>query len=213
MNKPLFFYKMSNTLRQARILSSENDASVKQEQNTNIEIKVTPNKSIPPVAYPKIQPFDGRNAPPINQCAPNNVNFTMPPPTMPPPTMPTQMTAQYASQYTPPTNNITRDSQSEVCMANRGLTDLGNELDTLEQKNRFLEMLVEMYADNPLRINSYVVCKSTLLMNMIKLLTGCDKVDFVLEDDEPGCCAVSVSKFIKIDKILITKDGKSEELK
>lgn len=194
MNKPLFFYKMSNTLRQARILSSENDASVKQEQNTNIEIKVSPNKSIPPVAYPQI---------------PNNVNFTMPPPTMPTQTMPTQTmpaqtTAQYASQYTPPTNNITRD---------RGLTDLGNELDTLEQKNRFLEMLVEMYADNPLRINSYVVCKSTLLMNMIKLLTGCDKVDFVLEDDEPGCCAVSVSKFIKIDKILITKDGKSEELK
>lgn len=194
MNKPLFFYKMSNTLRQARILSSENDASVKQEQNTNIEIKVSPNKSIPPVAYPQI---------------PNNVNFTMPPPTMP--TQTTQQ--QYASQYTPPTNNITRDSQSEVCIANRGLTDLGNELDTLEQKNRFLEMLVEMYADNPLRINSYVVCKSTLLMNMIKLLTGCDKVDFVLEDDEPGCCAVSVSKFIKIDKILITKDGKSEELK
>ncbi len=191
MNKPLFFYKMSNTLRQARILSSENDASVKQEQNTNIEIKVTPNKSAPQnVAYPQI---------------PNNVNFTMPPPTMPPPTMPTQMNQpQYASQYTPQTNNITQDC---------GLADLGNELDTLEQKNRFLEMLVEMYADNPLRINSYVVCKSTLLMNMIKLLTGCDKVDFVLEDDEPGCCAVSVSKFIKIDKILITKDGKSEELK
>ena len=74
-------------------------------------------------------------------------------------------------------------------------------------------MLVEMYADNPLKINSYVVCKSSLLMNMIKLLTGCDKVDFVLEDDEPGCSVVSVSKFIKIDKILITKDGKSEELK
>lgn len=191
MNKPLFFYKMSNTLRQARILSSENDASVKQEQNTNIEIKVTPNKSAPQnVAYPQI---------------PNNVNFTMPPPTMLTQNTPTQMNQPpYASQYTPPTNNITRD---------RGLTDLGNELDTLEQKNRFLEMLVEMYADNPLRINSYVVCKSTLLMNMIKLLTGCDKVDFVLEDDEPGCCAVSVSKFIKIDKILITKDGKSEELK
>ncbi len=193
MNKPLFFYKMSNTLRQARILSSENDASVKQEQNTNIEIKVTPNKSAPQnVAYPQI---------------PNNVNFTMPPPTMPTQTMPTQTTTQYASQYTPPINShipMTKDC---------GLADLGNELDSLEQKNRFLEMLVEMYADNPLRINSYVVCKSTLLMNMIKLLTGCDKVDFVLEDDEPGCCAVSVSKFIKIDKILITKDGKSEELK
>ena len=218
MNKPLFFYKMSNTLRQARILSSENDASVKQEQNTNIEIKVSPNKSIPPVAYPKIQPFDGRNAPPINQCAPNNVNFTMPPPTMPTQTMPAQTTQpQYASQYTPPINNITWDCGLADTPPISNFIDSnsvrGNELDTLEQKNRFLEMLVEMYADNPLRINSYVVCKSTLLMNMIKLLTGCDKVDFVLEDDEPGCCAVSVSKFIKIDKILITKDGKSEELK
>ena len=65
---------------------------------------------------------------------PNNVNFTMPPPTMPPPTMPTQntptqMTAQYASQYTPPTNNITQ---------HRGLTDLGNELDTHEMPRNYV---------------------------------------------------------------------------
>ena len=90
---------------------------------------------------------------------------------------------------------------------------MGNEIEDLTVKNKFLELLVEMYSENPLKINSYVVCKSSLLMNMIKLLTDCDKVDFVIEDDEPGCCLGTTSKFIKIDKIIVTKDGKSEELK
>ena len=80
-------------------------------------------------------------------------------------------------------------------------------------KNKFLELLVEMYANNPLKINSYVICKSTLLMDMLKLLTGCDKVEFVIEDEEPKCCLANTSKLLKIDKILITKDDKTEELK
>lgn len=168
------------SLNKARILSSENDASVKQSQETNIEIKLAPQRGSA-VAYPQIP-------------QPQNVNFTIP------------QTPQegFASQYIPPTNNLTQD---------RGIADLGNELDSLEKKNKFLELLVGMYENNPLKVNSYVVCKSTLLMDMIKLLTDCDKVDLVIEDEEPGCCVASVAKLIKIDKILITKDGKSEELK
>lgn len=51
-------------------------------------------------------------------------------------------------------------------------------------------------------------------MNMIKLLTNCDKVDIVLDDNEVGCgCGTSTSKLLKIDKILVTKDDKTEELK
>lgn len=175
-------------MNKARILSSENDASVKQSQETNIEIKLAPQRGSA-VAYPQIPSFDGRNAP-----QPQNVNFTIP------------QTPQegFASQYIPPTNSVAQE---------RGLADLGNELDTLEKKNKFLELLVGMYENNPLKVNSYVVCKSTLLMDMIKLLTDCDKVDLVIEDEEPGCCVASVAKLIKIDKILITKDGKSEELK
>ena len=179
---------MSSIMNKARILSSENDASVKQSQETNIEIKLAPQRGSA-VAYPQIP-------------QPQNVNFTMPTPQ-----------EGFASQYIPQTNSVAQDSQSEVCVAKRGIADLGNELDTLEKKNKFLELLVGMYENNPLKVNSYVVCKSTLLMDMIKLLTDCDKVDLVIEDEEPGCCVASVAKLIKIDKILITKDGKSEELK
>ena len=173
---------MSNTLRQARILSSENDASVKQEQNTNVNIKITPQKTNqpqqPPISYPSIPPM-----------TPPPVNFTMP---------------QQMDQSTYPSVQAT----------DRGISDLTNEMESLEKKNQFLEMIVAMYESNPLKINSYVVCESKLLMNMIKLLTDADKVELVIDDSADGCgCGAISSKFIKIDKILVFKNSKSEELK
>ena len=183
---------MSNTLRQARILSSENDASVKQEQNTNVNIKITPQKTNqpqqPPISYPSIPPM---TTPPM----------TTPPMTTPPVnfTMPQQM-----DQSTYPSVQAT----------DRGISDLTNEMESLEKKNQFLEMIVAMYESNPLKINSYVVCESKLLMNMIKLLTDADKVELVIDDSADGCgCGAISSKFIKIDKILVFKNSKSEELK
>ena len=178
------------TLNKARILSSENDASVKQEQNSNIEIKIKqPGTQLQPTQLPGTQLPNTQNA-----------NFTIP-------------DQHLQSQYQHPINNTVRDTPL-VGVEERGITDLGSELESLELKNKFLELIIEMYTDNPLKINSYVVCKSSLLMNMIKLLTNCDKVDIVLDNDEVGCgCGVNTSKLIKIDKILITKDGKTEELK
>ena len=109
-------------------------------------------------------------------------------------------------------------SESQECFQSldKGVIDLSNKLDTLEKKNMFLELLIEMYSDNPLKINSYVVCKSRCLMDMIKLLTDCDKVDFIIDDIDVGCtscCGFNSTKLIKIDKILITKENKTEELK
>ena len=188
---------MSNTLRQARILSSENDASVKQEQNTNVNIKITPqrtNQSQPstPMNYPSIPPIiNGATPPPMTTppMTPPPVNFTMP---------------QQMDQSTYPSVQAT----------DRGISDLTNEMESLEKKNQFLEMIVAMYESNPLKINSYVVCESKLLMNMIKLLTDADKVELVIDDSADGCgCGAISSKFIKIDKILVFKNSKSEELK
>ena len=183
---------MSNTLRQARILSSENDASVKQEQSTNVNIKITPNKSTPQVM--------GAQAPPAQVTYPqvSPVNFT---------------------------SQTTASAFPSVQATSRGIADLGTELDTLEKKNKFLEMLVAMYETNPLKINSYVVCDSKLLMNMIKLLTDADKIELVLDESDVGCgCGLAKarpehggrganSKFIKIDKILVYKNNKAEDLK
>lgn len=209
---------MANTLRQARILSSETDTNntIKQEQNTNVNINIKPPQRCPSRAqsiplYPNVQP--------LNQ----NVNFTKASqPTESPnvgqtmytelrskdfvPPMMTQEESQSLSQ--PPINKPFRLAQDQ------GLIDLSLELDSLEKKNKFLEMIVQMYELNPLKINSYLVCNSKLLMDMIKLLTDCDKVELVIDDSDVGCgCSASSSKFIKVAKILITKDGKTEDMK
>ena len=202
------------TLRQARILSSETDNTIKQEQNTNVNIKIIPqNKQQRPSTvplYPTVQP--------LNQ----NINFTQANPQMDTSQVgivsdsQMMMNPEYQS-VSPPTIN----SQSQL-VRDRGIADLGNELEELDKKNKFLEMLVEMYENNPLKVNSYIVCESKLLMEMIKLLTGCQKVELVLNEDIgcSGCTARKAgpggsksNKIIYVSKILVTNEGKTEDLK
>ena len=91
--------------------------------------------------------------------------------------------------------------------------DKDYQIQDLETKNKFLTLMLSVYQNNPLFISSYVVCESKTLMNMIKLLTGCEKVDLVINDDIAcGGCGAN-SKLIYISKILVTKDGKTEEFK
>ena len=202
---------MKMTLRQARILSSETDNTIKQEQQTNVNINIKPTQKHPRAnsipLYPNVQPLNPNSE---RIFAPQNVNFIQPEvPQGNGPITNTQMTnPEYQSVSPQPTNNPFHLAQD------RGIADLGNELDELDKKNRFLEMLVEMYENNPLKVNSYVVCESKLLMEMIKLLTGCEKVELVLNEDI-GCsgCSGKSDKIIYVSKILVTKEGKTEDLK
>ena len=190
------------TLRQARILSSETDNTIKQEQNTNVNIKISPKQqtqrpqTVP--LYPNVQPLNP------------NINFT-------------QASQPMESQQAGPISDLPMMNQNSqypsVAAINnpsleRGISDLGSEIDELDKKNKFLEMIIEMYENNPLRINSYIVCESALLMNMIKLLTECEKVDLVLDDSEVGCgCGATSSKLMKIDKILVSKNNETVDFK
>lgn len=177
---------MSNVLRKARILSSENDASVKQSQETNVEIKIKPQHTIPQQAHPVYYP----NIPQMNPQS-RDVNFTIP-----------EENSQY--QFQPPTNNLSQD---------RGIADLGNEIEDLTVKNKFLETLLSIYELNPLRVNNYLVCHSNSLMELIKILTHADKVELIIDEDSGCTGCVSKNKYLEIQRILVTKDGKSNDLK
>ena len=177
------------TLGGARILSSANDASVKTEQNTNINIKF---KQQPPdnvnVGYPTVSPYSQ-----IPQT--QNVNFT-------------QEGSVYPSapEIQQP-GILNKDVQIPTSQSFEYL------LEQKDRENAFLKLLLQIYQDQPLILNSYVVCKSSVLMDIIKLFTDCDKVDLVLNEDIAcGGCGDN-SKLIFISKILITKDDKTTELK
>ena len=177
---------MSSPLHKARILSSENDASVKQNQETNVEINISgvanhnANAELSQMADIKS---------PVQTTPDANANFTLP-----------DQNSQF--QYQHPTNNNVR-----------GIADLGDNIESLELKNKFLEALVSIYEMNPLHVNNYLVCHSNSLMELIKLLTNCDKVELVI-DDESGCTGcISKHKYLEIQRILVTKDDKTNDLK
>ena len=123
------------TLNKARILSSE--SSVKQEQNTNINIKIQPKQSQPTVSQP-VQPIPQHQRVPSNQ----SVNFT-------------QAETNSPSPSAQPTNNTVQE---------RGVIDLGADITSLEMKNKFLEILLSIYETNPIKVNDLLICHSQTLM-------------------------------------------------
>ena len=175
------------TLRGARILSSCNDASNRQEQKMNVNIRVE-DKTIPQISQQPQQPV----YPQVNP-----VNFTTQ----------EQLTETSAYQSVAASPVLTRDVNLEDSLAK----DI--QIQDLETKNKFLNMLLTVYQNNPLYINSYVVCPSQLLMEMIKLLTKCDRVDLVLNEDLACGGCTGDDKLIYVAKILVVKGDETKELK
>ena len=88
---------MSNTLRQARILSSETDNTIKQEQNTNVNIKITKPQEIPQQQQSREIQLGTKEQPEIlhnkisQQSTPRNINFTQ-----------EEIPLEEATMFTPP---------------------------------------------------------------------------------------------------------------
>ena len=172
-----------------RILSSENDASVKvqQDQNTNITLKLehTPSQADlkesaavlnttppvmresalpPPYAPPGFTP--GAPLPtPIPQQAYGQPGYVSPSaaPTASPYVAPDPGTVSYSDVMTP---------QGDHGYAMTREIDLTADIADKDAQIEVLEALLSCYENNPLIINKYVVCKYETLMNIIKTLTG-----------------------------------------
>lgn len=194
------------TLRNARILSSCNDASNKQEQKMNVNIKLE--DTIPQQNQPFYPNVSEAQVPyrPVPQMA----NFTIPP----------QTVGEFASHPLP---NGVAPSQSTVPNINpcqsrdidlsKDILQKDLQIADLEDKNKFLQLLLRIYQNNPLYINSLVVCQSQDFMDLVKLLTKCDKVDLILNEDLAcGGCGTD-SKLIYVSRILITKNNETKEMK
>ena len=178
-----------------RILSSENDASVKvqQDQNTNITLKLehTPSQADLKDSAPQIN-----TSPPY---APPGFTAGAPLPT-PLPQEPSGMVG-YPSVYQAPTVNPIQERD----------IDLTADIEDKDRQIEVLEALLSCYENNPLIINKFVVCNYNTLMNIIKVLTSAEKVEFSLDEDKS--CTCCNSKYIYISKIFVTKSGKTQEFK
>ena len=195
-----------------RILSSENDASVKvqQDQNTNITLKL---EHTPSQADLK------DSAPQINASPPYAPPGFTPGAQIPTPLAQEQYTAgAYPSVSAVPTVNPI-PTAGDPSAVNYGYVpqvqtrdiDLTADIEDKDRQIEVLESLLSCYENNPLIINKFVVCQYETLMNIIKVLTNGEKVEFSLDEDKS--CTCCNSKYIYISKIFVTKDGKTQEFK
>ena len=193
-----------------RILSSENDASVKvqQDQNTNITLKL---EHTPSQADLK------ESAPQINTSPPYAPPGFTPGAPMPTPINPEQFnTGAYPSVSAVPTVNPMSTAGDVNYPPFMGAVqtrdiDLTADIEDKDRQIEVLESLLSCYENNPLIINKFVVCQYETLMNIIKVLTNGEKVEFSLDEDKS--CTCCNSKYIYISKIFVTKDGKTQEFK
>ena len=195
------------TLRNARILSSCNDASNKQEQKMNVNIKL---EETTPQTQPQPQL-------PIYPNVPQMANFTIPPQSVGE-FVPSQSTVPNVNNFRMPEHESNfvcqnRDIDLTKDILQQDITQKTLQIADLEDKNKFLQLLLRIYQNNPLYVNSIVVCQSQDFMDLVKLLTKCDKVDLILNEDLAcGGCGTD-SKLIYVSRILITKNNETKEMK
>ena len=68
-----------------------------------------------------------------------------------------------------------------------------------------LSLILDIYENNPLIINKYIISKEDELTRLLFLLTGADSIEIIKDEPDIGCCKF-VDKFNHINKILIHKD-------
>jgi hypothetical protein len=197
---------MSGLLRGCRILSNEQDASVKQEMKTNINIHVKDGQK-------KVPAPQDRN-PLMPQPYPNlsrNIQEGIPPSafqSVPASQCQSERGDEYI-QYAP--QAIHYPTPEELQQVQSRTIDLTAELDDKDAQIQVLEELLTSYENNPVMINKLVICQYQQLITIIKTLTGAEKVELVCDDD--ANCTCLGSKFIKLSTILVTKNGVATEFK
>lgn len=79
-----------------------------------------------------------------------------------------------------------------------------------------LNMIIEMYYNNPLYINKWVVAESDVLAKLIGALTDAERVDITITDPTcacVGCCGSSDTTIATIDTIYVVKGGDTMEFR
>lgn len=90
------------------------------------------------------------------------------------------------------------------------------EMETLlKDKDNLIEalsLILDMYENNPLIVNKFIVAKEEELSRLIFLLTGAEQIELIKNEPEVGCC-MKESKYTYISKIMIKKNGNTYNFK
>ena len=75
-----------------------------------------------------------------------------------------------------------------------------------------LSLIVDLYQNNPLIVNRYIIATEEELMRLLFLLTGAEEIEITKSDFDSGCTC-KLNKFIRIQKIMVKKNDNTYNFK
>ena len=94
----------------------------------------------------------------------------------------------------------------DLASAEQSVEDISKIISEKDNIIKAFSLIIDLYKNNPLIINKYVIAESETLKELISLLTSADSVDIQLTDIECDCCCSS-AKYQAIKRIYITVSG------
>lgn len=109
--------------------------------------------------------------------------------------------------------NLSRSPSSDNPYAK--IEELGGEAEKVESRSseQFLNTLIEALYNNPLKINTYIICSVQTLEKLIESLTGCDKCEVIPGDIDEACGCSIKSSICPVSKIWVHNGNDSDVFK
>lgn len=85
----------------------------------------------------------------------------------------------------------------------------------LKNKDNLIEalsLILDIYENNPLIVNKFIVSQEDELTKLLFLLTGAEQIELIKTDLETGCTC-KFDKFTHIQKIMVKKNGTTYNFK
>ena len=75
-----------------------------------------------------------------------------------------------------------------------------------------LSLIVDLYQNNPLKFNKYIIAEEAELINLLYLLTGAEEIQLTKDDPEVSCGCKNLN-FARVSKIMVKKNDNTYNFK
>ena len=125
---------------------------------------------------------------------------------------PTEIQNESVIQETDKTVVYPDDSGIYVQATQENVNKLTNDLAQEISNNEALKIIIQMFKENPVYINSLLLTDDVKLAQLVKLLTNADEVTIDAENlGEVGCCTPRMYR--KVNAIYVITNGNTKNLK
>ena len=111
------------------------------------------------------------------------------------------------------------DDGLEEHLKERSIESAKNDLEEMQaiinDKDHLIEalaLIIDLYQNNPLIVNKFIIPNEEELMRLLFLLTGAEQIEIIKYDPDISCLG-KISKFTRVQKIMIKKNDNTYNFK